>query len=65
MTKDSFNRKYKVKCACGEYMEVDDIESYKLKYPIVYLFCAHCRRSCRVQNGKIIDYTEDEETFDY
>lgn len=61
MTKEQFNSKYKVKCTCGEYMQVDDIDVYKLESPIVYLLCSRCNCSCRVQSGKIIDYTDENE----
>lgn len=46
-------------------MEVDDVECYKLKYPIFYLMCPNCHCSCCVQHGKIIDYTDSETETTY
>lgn len=60
MTREEFERKYKVKCQCGEYMDLDDIDSSVESHPTLYFLCLHCNCACCVRNDRIISFTNED-----
>jgi len=64
--REIFNSRYKVTCACGAKMIVDDIDGgsrYNLKNAEIYLLCETCHCSCIVKDGKIFGWTDKDEIF--